>query len=262
MRWIIENITKEPSYLALAAAAKNKALHVEEIKGDFSKSCVDWIPTHTKVALFGSIEMVKIIGSILRRKQVWVVNENSARKYLCTAYYPYFTDLLFNDRYVVAPLGYFLERSSFFFDILGSDGCLFVRPNTGEKSFKGSLLKVEDMDVFKAQVSDEKAELIIVSSPKNIKSEWRFVVCSNGKIITQSSYKIENKHTRTQDAPPEAFNFVHKVLERGYFPDNLFCIDIAEDSDGKFWLLELTSLNSAGLYACDMGKIVEAVEKL
>ena len=261
MRWIIENITKEPSYLALAATLKDKGRDPLELNGDFVLSLLDGVKSE-RVALFGSIEMVRMLNPLLMKNLNFIVNTNSAEKYKCTEYYPYFTDLLFNDKYVIAPLGYFLERPSFFFDILGSDGCLFVRPDTGEKSFKGTLLKREDMDVFNAQAPDDKAELIIVSSPKKIKSEWRFVVSDKKQIVTQSSYKIGNKRERTQAAPPEAFVFVNKVLQRGYFPDKLFCVDIAEDCDGNFWLLELTSLNSAGLYACDMEKIVEAVEKL
>ena len=39
-------------------------------------------------------------------------------------------------------------------------------------------------------------------------------------------------------------------------------MDIAEDNDGKYWLLELNSFSSAGLYASNKDNIVKKVSEI
>ena len=55
---------------------------------------------------------------------------------------------------------------------------------------------------------------------------------------------------------------VQEVLQIGYYPDSVFVMDVCEDSDGRFWLLEINSFSSAGLYACDKAKIVKEVSAI
>lgn len=260
MLWIVENITKEPSYLELVAKLKEMGKEVLEINGDFYNSMVDGI-CERNIALFGSIEMVKLISPILRKNDNYLVNIGNEEKYLCSEYYPHFEYQLFNGHYIITLMSELLNRASYFFQFHGSDKHLFIRPNTGEKSFKGTLLELRDMETFKKQAFTDPNELIVISTPKNIKSEWRFVATNKGEVVTQSSYKIGRKHTRTDKAPAEAITYVRDLLySTKYLPDKVFCVDIAEDTDGNFWLLELTNIASAGLYACDKTKIIEAVE--
>jgi hypothetical protein len=49
------------------------------------------------------------------------------------------------------------------------------------------------------------------------------------------------------------------VLSIGYHPDSVYAIDVAQDTDGNCWLMELTSFSSAGLYACDPDAIVRGI---
>jgi len=55
---------------------------------------------------------------------------------------------------------------------------------------------------------------------------------------------------------------VKEILKVGYYPDSVFCIDICQDTDGNFWLMELTAFSSAGLYGCEMEKVVKRVSEI
>jgi hypothetical protein len=68
--------------------------------------------------------------------------------------------------------------------------------------------------------------------------------------------------TKIPAVPEGATEMCKKVLQKEYYPDRIFCVDICEDGDGEFWLLELNSFSSCGLYACDKDKIVKRVSEI
>ena len=77
-----------------------------------------------------------------------------------------------------------------------------------------------------------------------------------------SSYRYQGLLTRIPSAPHGATEKCKELLEVGYYPDNVFCIDIAQDNDGNFWMMELTSFSSAGLYATKKEPIVNRVSEI
>ncbi len=90
--------------------------------------------------------------------------------------------------------------------------------------------------------------------------EWRFVV-SEGYIQAVSSYRYQGVLTCVPSAPAGAAQLVKKVIDKGINPDKVFCVDVVQDMGGEFWVMELTSFSSAGLYACDVKKIAELLKK-
>lgn len=258
MKWIIENLTKEPSYLELSEAAKELGFDVQDIRGDFNKS--DIAHYYNEQVLFsGCIEMSKLIGAQLREQDCYPATYATFENYLCTAYYPHFGEYLFNDNYVMVPLSELKRRLYFFYGIFGKEGLLFMRPDNGDKPFKAGLFDIQEFDREYEQLTDYKDELVIISSPKNIRGEWRFLVTDRKEILAVSSYRFQGLLTKVPSAPPEATKLCKQILEVGYYPDGVFCIDIAQDNDGNCWLLELTSFSSAGLYAMEKRKVVEGI---
>jgi len=55
---------------------------------------------------------------------------------------------------------------------------------------------------------------------------------------------------------------VKKVIDKGIEPDKVFCVDVVQDTGGDFWVMELTSFSSAGLYACNVDKIAELLQDI
>lgn len=258
--WIIENIVKEESFTALSDAVKRVGFPLRSLNGDFKFA--DWADIIRQNVIFnGSIQMCKHVGDFLLKNKNSPVLYATWENYLCTRYYPKFGEYLFNDDYVIVPLSEVERRLWWFYNTFGKEATIFIRPDSGDKTFKGSALDIQDAPRFFDQFRTEQDGLAIVSSPKTIGGEWRFVVSAE-EIIAVSSYRYQGLATRVPSAPRGATALCQELLKIDYKPDEVFCIDIAEDADGKFWLMELTSFSSAGLYACNMDAIVKRVSEI
>ena len=102
----------------------------------------------------------------------------------------------------------------------------------------------------------------MVSTPKNIKGEWRFIVTDKKEILGTSLYMYNGSRTYIPSAPEEATKLVKEILEVGWYPDPVFTVDIVQDGDGNFWLMEFNSFTSAGTYAAKKENIVKRVSEI
>ena len=162
----------------------------------------------------------------------------------------------------MAPLASVDKRKWWFYGQFGREASMFIRPDSGDKTFKADVLDIQDWDSFYEEFEHLKNDLVLVSTPKNIVGEWRFVVTRHQEILAQSSYRFQGLTTRVPSAPTKATDLVKEILKVGYYPDSVFCVDVCQDSDGNFWLMELTSFSSAGLYACKMENVVKRVSEI
>lgn len=256
--WIVENINKESSYLELVQAVKNLNYNLIELNGDYHNSLLDNI-NNCPVIFNGSIEMSKIIKDKL--KTCYPVCYNSFENFKCSKYYSYFGEYLFNDNYAILSLSE-LNRNKFkYYGQYGKEALIFIRPNSGEKTFQAQLVDIIDFENFYKQNELIKHDLVLVSTPKKIIGEWR-VICSKDKIIDYSLYRYQGQISKIRAIPPEALKLAENLLKIDYKPDDVFCFDICSDSDNNYWLLELTSFSLAGLYASNKENIVKEVNKI
>lgn len=260
-KWIIENFTKEESFLDLERVAIAEGYDVQTIKGDFRKA--DLSSYINQCVIFnGSIEMCKIAKEVLSAQGCSPIIYCNWEAYTCTSYYPHFAEHVFNDNYVLVPLIEFKRRVYQFYGMFGKQGMLFVRPNDGDKTFKAELLDIQDSPKFFEELEHLNNSLVLLSTPKNIVGEWRFVCTKYKEILAVSSYRYQGLLTRIPSAPHGATEKCKELLEVGYYPDSVFCIDIVQDNDGNFWMMELTSFSSAGLYATKKEPIVQRVSEI
>lgn len=265
--WIIENFTDSEDYRELVQAVR-----------DTGRDCFvmgrhnyfEFDPSSFKenecVIAQGSIQMTKLMASRLP-KGCFPIAYNSWNEFQCSVYYPKLSRFLFNDRNVFTTVAELKHAYLPFYEKFGREDVIFVRPDTGEKSFAGQLLELHDFDSFWNNAiasSAQENDVIVVSTPKSIKGEWRFL-CSKyngGEIIASSTYRYEGKRTSVPGVPAGARSACEAVLGEKHFPDSLFCIDICQDVDGDFWLLELTSFSSAGLYAMQKDLVAKRVSEI
>lgn len=184
----------------------------------------------------------------------------------CTRYFPCFGEHIVQKDYVMLPLGEMDRRKEFLFDTLGSNGCLFVRPNDGFKSFCGQVISEDtwtrDMNTLKLYDAFPET-LCIVARPQNILREWRLVIAEQDDfqvVVAHSQYKHNDQLTILQETPKEVLTYAESLLNSGYEPDSMWTMDIAETADG-LGLLEVGSLSAAGWYDCDLDAIVNHVER-
>lgn len=273
MYWIVENFTKESSYLELVEEIRKQGHNLTEIKNGYKKSDLEYFGGYGRIVckngefidnpvIFqGSIEISKLIKKDLPYG-CYPVTYCNFDNYLCSKYYSYFGSYLFNDKYAIISLKE-LERQRFlYWGVFGKEALLFIRPDSGEKPFQAQLLDLLDLDSFLIKHKDIEHDLVVISSPKNIRAEWRFIVSKYQEIIGLSLYKYQDQITRIPSAPKDCVDFVLELLKLEYFPDSVFCMDIVENNDGEFYLMELNSFSSAGLYACKKDLIVKRVSEI
>lgn len=269
--WIIENFSKENSFKELTASVKKLGYPLIEINKDYTKDIIEplkngmigfYDPPRNCVVLNGTIKMVKLIQKELDG-HCYPISYCSFDKYKCSTYYSHFGPYLFNDKYCLMSLKEIVRQKYDIWGHYGKDSTIFIRPDSGEKTFQAGILDIMDLQNLYDANKDCEHDLMLVSTPKNIKWEGRFVVNKYKEIITYSTYRFQGNVTVIPSVPPETIKFCQDLLNKiNYYPDSVFCLDICQDNDGNCWLMELTSFSSAGLYATDKDKIVKRVSEI
>jgi hypothetical protein len=99
-------------------------------------------------------------------------------------------------------------------------------------------------------------------SLKEIYAEFRFYVV-DGKVITGSMYKHSNKVyyvNVTEFSDPELWKIAQERVDQ-WCPNRAFALDIAM-TENEYEVIEINAINSAGFYACDMGKFINAINTM
>ena len=182
--------------------------------------------------------------------------------YDCTKYYPVMDKYILNSNYCMLPYGAVKQRKGWIYDRFSQDEVIFIRPNKGNKIFTGTIIKFEEFDKMYERIgfySVPSEELCVISSPKNIKKEWRFLVV-DGKVITGSEYNKNGDGILYQSGP--AFSFAQLVVTNSnYNPDRAWTIDICESNHGLN-VLEIGCFSCAGLYAMDKDLVVQEINRI
>jgi hypothetical protein len=150
----------------------------------------------------------------------------------------------------------------------------FIRPSTDSKCFSGTLMTRKEFLDWRYCVLDLKEDdgstitkdtKIVISSPKKILQEYRFWII-NGNIITSSLYKMGHRvvYSSNVDKAVEWFvmSMTHPMSVHSWNPAHAYVLDIAMVGENKFKIIEINNINSAGLYAANIPKLVMALEDL
>jgi ATP-grasp domain, R2K clade family 3 len=259
MRWIIEKVNPENGDEALILAAKAAGHEVSIMKPTGQIPAAEH--THNKCLFHGSIEKAVELQSQPSSTAVWLDKE----AFECSNYFPKVGHLLFNSTYIMLPVSEVVRQKWDIYHWLARDAQIFIRPSSGLKPFTGQLLDLQDFDRFWENpvcCRASPSELAVISSPKNIQGEWRFVVDEAGEIISFCTYMYQSNRTYIPGAPKGAIELCRAVLSAGLRLGPLFVLDIAQSPDGQFGLLESNAFSTAGLYACKMEPIVKRAAEL
>jgi hypothetical protein len=181
----------------------------------------------------------------------------------CTNYYSAVGDALFNDDYVIAPIGDLLRLWPLYINMFGRSEGLFIRPNSSLKPFTGTVIDYTGWELCQEYwVKDLGPDaLVVVSTPKEVLTEWRVVVV-DGKVVTGCQYSHRQKHREVVHFPNSVRSFVQHILDSGFAPQEAYVMDVAETKNGELAVMEINSFSCAGLYVCDHDAIVDAMNAL
>jgi len=141
----------------------------------------------------------------------------------------------------------------------------FLRPANDEKPFPGRLFTRAKFEEWSAKIA-RRAESrlhsvtrVMISAPREIYSEFRTWII-DGRAVTGSSYKLAGLLNTALPVDDEVTGFA-EACARIWSPRRAFCLDIAK-TPGGLKIVEANTINFAGFYAANVGRIVEAIEGL
>lgn len=220
------------------------------------------------VVCYGSIDLVRHV----RKNAPWVPGAYCDFDNMkCSTYYAHLGGHLLNKHYLMMPIGDLLRKwdnlavsvplfndkeLAFMKPTMVSESCgsVFVRPDSGTKPFTGQVISdCNELEQIIQRIGQE--ELVVVSTPKEITMEWRFVVCQ-GNVVTGSQY-LPEEH---MNIPICVWRFAQQIASESWQPDMCYTMDICKHRDGLY-LLEINSFSCAGLYQCYMPNVVKAVSR-
>lgn len=258
MQWLLEPEVFQDESEQLVAALKE--MGVPHKVCTFGKPYEDYLTEFAEedcVVFHGSLQFARL----LQRKAKWIPGVYcNLPKFEAKYYYPRFGEYLLNAEYVMLPFGDLRRRKEFLFWYVGQDGYLFVRPDSGFKTFTGFMVSEEEFDKEMKGLAMrlDPEQLVVAAPPSQIGREWRLVVVEN-QVVAATQYKHGHDLTRSRNMPQEVLDYGQQVLNSvKYSPDSVWTLDICE-SGNRLWVLEVGSFSCAGLYDCDPKKVIEAV---
>lgn len=145
-----------------------------------------------------------------------------------------------------------------------------LRPVADSKSFSGMVTSWSALETWREQLAELDGDqnslttltlddLVVMSPLKDIWAEYRFHVIK-GKVISGSLYKQGKRVYHSSSVDQSVTDFAQEMADL-WSPNEAYALDIADTPDG-YKVIEINSINSAGLYALNMGKFIAAINEL
>lgn len=195
------------------------------------------------------------------------LNENNLKYHIYTALLPIDPDLYLNhprQSVLTTYRNFKLSKDHWVNDLAIDYGGVFIRPDSGLKTFTGYAFDKADID-FQFSFLDTKMndEYLMWVAPKKhyFWNEVRFIICGD-KVVDGSRYATDSGNTLVEDrlVDPVQLALAEQIAKLSWKPDEVFTCDICMTHDGPK-LIELNSFSCAGFYAMDMEKIVRTVSE-
>jgi hypothetical protein len=141
----------------------------------------------------------------------------------------------------------------------------FIKPNADTKEFAGTVMTNDEFDAWHKNMMSigylETDDFDVVISPvKKLGCEWRIVVV-DGKISDSSIYRQYGIVKPERHIIPEVEEVVMAAHAK-FQPAPVYVIDVCQveiAGDLKYKVIEYNTFNSAGLYACDVKRIIDDI---
>lgn len=174
----------------------------------------------------------------------------------CSEYFEGFKDFILQEDYR------FMRFGDLTTEVYTDSYKIFVKPNSNTKEFTGQVVEISRFKAWK-ELHEECGVspnlLLMFCRAQNLLKEWRFLIV-NGNVVTGSQYHDCHTLDISDKVPAKAILFAKRAAQ-SWSPEPVYMMDVAEKSDGQFKIVEIGPFNYAGLYMCDLRKVVKAISQ-
>ena len=260
-KWLIEDFNRDEHVSKLIEVLEKKRVEYHIIEYlPFESGSYNHFSDDECIVFYGSLNLARQ----LRKQKKWIPGVwCDLQAFKCTSYYPFVGKFLLNSNYVFLPVKELGRRKEWIYENFGIDDCVFIRPNSGFKTFTGKVVQKEFFDIdyeWMVEFSDDDS-LAVISLPQKITQEWRFIVADK-LVITGSTYKFEAEKLIKEEVkiPNDAWNYAQEIANENWQPERMYVLDICK-SNGLY-LLEANSFSCSGFYDCNSDIIVEEANRI
>lgn len=226
------------------------------------EGAMDWsfLPLDRPVIMQGGIGSIK---DAQKRSKAYPLAWCNWDLLECKSYYKELRDFIVQEDYGFYSVNDVPKLKDELYDRYAEDNTIFIKPNTNDKEFTGALVEKERFDTWwgwSTAYSAPSDSLVVVSRPRRILEEWRFVVV-DGKVVIGSQYMVMGNLCPDEEYPPEAAAFAEKVFNT-WTPHPALVVDVGKLQSGELRLIEIGGVNCAGYYRGNIRPVVEALSNL
>jgi hypothetical protein len=264
VKWLVEDFEGDGSLDPIISEIKSQGMQCEVVNyTPFQGGEYNQYSGEDCVIFYGSLNLARQ----LQKEKPWVPGPICNFKNLCCkTYYSYWGEYLFNQDYIMLPMLEIKRKREEIFKQFGVDDTIFIRPDSGAKTFAGQTVPLEFLDkefelfsYYAAKPMDEI--LAVISSPKPIDNEWRVVISTEYGLVAASQYKKGGRLFEMEGCPLGVMEIAENISKEPWQPDSMYTVDVCE-SDGEYHFLEVNSFSCSGLYKCKPKYIVETASKV
>ena len=261
-KWLLEKeVFEESEDMIKEIHSQGMEAHCISSLDPFSEKLID-NQIESCIIVRGSLNLVR---QLQREQPQWIPGGwCNLDNFKCSKYFTYYGEHLINKDYTMMPLQEVLRQKDLVLKTFGKDGKIFVRPDSGFKYFTGKVLNADEITLKGFEHGfyyKDTSILVVVSSPKEIQAEWRFVVAEK-EVISGCIYQSQNIPCKEAESYTDAArDFAKKIVLNDWQPEIIYTIDICL-SDTKLYVLELNAFSTSGLYVCDLKPIIKKASEL
>jgi len=254
LHWIIQNSPyEEEGHYALRRVLDVMDIPHTEVKIiPFSHEITPDPQVENPVVVMGTISLAETA-----QKRGWTPGAWTNDDFNYTACIDHYRDNMLNGDGIVCEFG----------NVNSPWNEFFIRPLYDGKEFAGKVMSFVAQELWAESVKEieqtnyttiDSSTPVLVAPLKDIQREYRFFVV-DGVVVTGSRYKIGERVIYSTELDG-AEKYAQKMVDM-WQPAEAFVLDIALVND-EFKIIEINCLNSAGFYAIEVDKLVQAIMNL
>lgn len=232
---------------------------------------------NTALVLFGTIHFCRIMSGRFYTPGAYGYTKEISPDHYMTKMDP---SLFLNADGFIIPFGMFERDPELYMRMVDPDRTsgVFYRPVDPYKPWVGTtqtwFSPHDEIALYRKTFRIDPLSHTIIAKRKDILREYRFVIV-NREVITGSSYEWFDSTSEDSELfqkahaeePSEqwygrAMELARRVAREEFQPDVAYTCDVARiTGDDPYRVVELNSFSSAGMYDCDLDKVVLAVSR-